>query len=477
MAQFPLSQAPVADRLCTLIPPWQRLLGIFNTQHSTHDFPLDIHTHYVVAGTNEASQTLGLSPTQASMARWAAWLHDIAKTGGMPEAKAQTPVDKHHPWKSAVMAQWMLIRLGFPPVWVERVTRLIQFHQLFGAMVIRNAPWGAVPTPLEIRHAQWAVHHPNDLPMLTALTEGDIRGVKAQGQLFDDRVRYKLYSFTSFVADSFAREAKPYHGWHMPHATLCPDAMTTLGRNALNDPTHRTPYLLETLTPTSDHGGWWMSPEVLVQEASLDDCGCGATNLQHGGSVTGFGYQQRANTLTETLLHTPIPQRPHVTVHLARKHQLPQETTPYPFWLWVTSGAESMTWHPHDVSHKAPTALARMAEVSQLQKDTWYDHDLQILTPQALQRVASGTPLGATPTSLVDADSDPPWLGMDTTWWLAHTQIRTIQVQQPWVIGLGTTKEKLPEARRVWEKLLAQRGMQGLRNDRLRHLPWVLVTA
>lgn len=201
----PLSQPQHQPWLNQLIPPWVRMVGPLNRQHSTHDFTLDIHTQYVLAGAQTAVGFDALTAEEQHLVRWAALLHDISKTGGERHDKCAVRVDKQHPWKSAVMARWLMPRLGFAPLVVERVSRLIQFHQLFGTMIIRNPEWSSIPPESDIHHAAWAVGSVFDLDMLYCLTEGDIRGVKQHEALFSDRVRYKLGEYRHFVDDHMSR--------------------------------------------------------------------------------------------------------------------------------------------------------------------------------------------------------------------------------------------------------------------------------
>ncbi|MFM7469472.1 MAG: hypothetical protein ACKO37_08250 [Vampirovibrionales bacterium] len=485
LKKFPMSQEPFASELCQLIPPWRRLLGTWNTQHNTHDFPLDLHTQYVIAGANEASQRLGLSPVEACMVRWGAWLHDIAKTGGLHTAKAQTPVDKHHPWKSAVMSQWLLCELGFTPLWIERLTRLVQFHQLLGAMIIRHAPWGKVPTPQEIRHAQWAVQHPLDLPLLQSLTEGDIRGVKAQGQLFDARVAYKLECFMAFIQDAFQYDTQtlmqhPHftpsaYQWDMPHATLTPEAM---GYLLTHEVSMLSPVPFKTLATEAHHGWWWLDGVQALRTLTWEDCHCGAPNAHHLGAVTGFGYQSVSqNGLGQpnaSFDETTVPKRPHTSVQLASEKHLPACHADAPFWLWVTAGAENIVWQSvsEDTLETAWLApyYAQVQETSHALRQAWHRSSLWRHLPETLR-----ANMPAPTSEDTDVSAHPPWLGMTTAWWLEQTPLKCVDIQHPWVIGVGTTLMHLEEARSQWDALMAYRETQGLRNDRLRQLPWVLV--
>ena len=192
-----------SGELDTVLPEWQRMRSSLNTQHSTHDFTLDVHTAKVLVKTKQSVSFQALSTLEKRLVCLAALLHDIAKQGG-PAGMVLQP-DRPHPIKSTTVAYRWLATL--PLTWSERflVCRLIRFHQLFGAMIIVHKHKGQDPELAVYRQAALTLKTRQTLRLLKPLTEGDIRGVKADDVLFDARVEEKLALYSEEV-DKALRE-------------------------------------------------------------------------------------------------------------------------------------------------------------------------------------------------------------------------------------------------------------------------------
>jgi hypothetical protein len=190
------SQTGWLDRV---LPEWQRQRGPLNTQHQTHDFPLDVHSLKVIAGTKQSQYYQALSPEQKTLTVTAALFHDIAKNGGRPDQRLALIPDGAHPTKAVMVARRRLPTWGFTVQQVEWVCRLVKHHQLMGRLIMR---YSKVPGPLPqsaVTESALQILCEPVLDMLLPLTEGDIRGVKAHDALFTDRVAEQLHTYSEQI--------------------------------------------------------------------------------------------------------------------------------------------------------------------------------------------------------------------------------------------------------------------------------------
>ncbi len=181
-----------------LIPDWGRVHGPDNIQHSTHDYPLDEHILRVVDGTKKSMYYPGLSATQKRLVTMAALLHDIQKNTGPANLRSLILPDRPHPLKSADNAVEILQSFGYPPDEIQTVYLLVLHHQMLGNMMMQNP---GKPSDETLEQAAKLIGTPENLAMLKALTEGDIRGVKEQDGLFTADVAYKLQWFSDLIHD------------------------------------------------------------------------------------------------------------------------------------------------------------------------------------------------------------------------------------------------------------------------------------
>lgn len=178
-----------------LIPNWQRLRSPNNTQHSTHDFTLDVHTAYVLAKTRRSPYYRPLSYREKQRVVMSAVLHDIAKNTGKPEDKAHMSPDFYHPIKGVPVGRRCLPAFGFSQHEIELISRVIHHHQLFGRMIIRYGKQEELPDAAYFNKALRQLQTEIALDHLLPLTEGDIRSVKAEDKLFSDHVADRLHTY------------------------------------------------------------------------------------------------------------------------------------------------------------------------------------------------------------------------------------------------------------------------------------------
>lgn len=186
-------EASAAGLLESFVPEWQRMKGEANTQHKTHDFTLDVHTAKVVIKTRKTHAFQGLSPHWQRLTTLAAFFHDLNKQGGYAFQRLELSPDPLHPLKVSAEIKRYLGRWGFSMLDVFIVVQLVRYHQVFGRWIIRENKTGQAPS-LETLYAQAMTLPSFDfLNALLALTEGDIRSVKAHDAIFDARVEAHLH--------------------------------------------------------------------------------------------------------------------------------------------------------------------------------------------------------------------------------------------------------------------------------------------
>lgn len=185
--------------LDALLPEWQRLRGPLNTQHATHDFPLDRHSIQVIAGTVQSSYFRRLTPHQQRLTVIAAVFHDIAKAGGRPASKLTRQADFFHPTKGVAVVWRRAAQWGLTLPDVARVARLVRHHQRFGRLIMRFPDPQDWPTPQDFYQVALWLQSTDTLAMLLALTEGDIAAVKQQRALFNPQVADKLAQYAVSV--------------------------------------------------------------------------------------------------------------------------------------------------------------------------------------------------------------------------------------------------------------------------------------
>ncbi len=200
-------------RLAQALPEWKRLTGPENTQHGFHDFTLDEHTLRVVERTRTSPYYRQLSPKEKRLVTMAALLHDISKDTGQAHLREHLRPDRHHPYKSASTVREILPSLGYDARDTERIAVLIEYHQLFGSMIITNK--GRPPEEI-LQTAAVRLRSLSMLKMLRALSEGDIRGVKAEDRLFDQDVQHRLGWYAGLVEEK-VRD-------HQAHAVFLPQS-------------------------------------------------------------------------------------------------------------------------------------------------------------------------------------------------------------------------------------------------------------
>jgi hypothetical protein len=181
--------APWVD---ALLPEWRRLCGSDNTQHKTHDFTLDVHTAYVLAKTKESPHYQALTLAEKRAVVLAALFHDIAKDGGRPEEKEALTPDWYHPQKSSHVVWKRLPQWGCSMAETELVMRLVYHHQVFGRLITKTNQPNQMPEVWEFQRLALCLQTEETLNALLALTEGDIRSVKANDALFTPIVADKL---------------------------------------------------------------------------------------------------------------------------------------------------------------------------------------------------------------------------------------------------------------------------------------------
>ena len=166
------------------LPEWQRMRGLFNTQHATHEFTLDVHTAKVLTKTRQSQYFQTLPPHWQELTTIAALLHDIDKEGGLAENRFHLKPDMAHPAKAVATVRKRLPTWGFSQQAVEWASLLVGHHQAFGRWIMRAEFLKIEPSTAEIYQLADTLRSAVLLQALQALTEGDIRGVKGEDKLF-----------------------------------------------------------------------------------------------------------------------------------------------------------------------------------------------------------------------------------------------------------------------------------------------------
>ncbi|XVJ51041.1 MAG: hypothetical protein HEQ32_02710 [Vampirovibrio sp.] len=174
------------------VPEWKRMRGPQNTQHQTHDFTLDVHTAKVICKTRQTEAFRLLPPHWQRLTTLAAFFHDLRKAGGYPHERLQLSHDPLHPIKVAVDIKRHLSQWGFSVVDVFIVVQLVRYHQVLGRWIIRQNMTGEDPSPEMIYEQAMVLPSSLFLGALLALTEGDIRAVKANDAIFTPKVAEQL---------------------------------------------------------------------------------------------------------------------------------------------------------------------------------------------------------------------------------------------------------------------------------------------
>ncbi|MBY0449531.1 MAG: HD domain-containing protein [Cyanobacteria bacterium] len=184
--------------LLSCLPEWGRMSSEFNTQHRFHEFPLDEHTLRVVERTKRSEYFVQLNDDERWSVVCAALLHDVAKITGLPEEREALSPDRTHPHNSALLSRDILAQWGESRLFVERVAILIEHHQLFGVMLMTTDE-KALPSEEAVCHAARMIKTPSMLKMLSALSEGDIRGVKDNDAIFTPEVAQRMALYIQAV--------------------------------------------------------------------------------------------------------------------------------------------------------------------------------------------------------------------------------------------------------------------------------------
>jgi hypothetical protein len=186
------------------LPEWCRQRSAFNTQHIAHEFTLERHSLKVLEGTKQSRYYALLTPHEQWLVVLAALCHDLSKNGGPAHLCGSIRPDFYHPEKSVMLARKRLPFWGVVGGDLEIVARLVRHHQWFGRWLMRYGSRNERPPLAEVQKAALVLRHPRVLAMLLALTEGDIRGVKAGGRLFDRQVQRTLPHFAELVHQALA---------------------------------------------------------------------------------------------------------------------------------------------------------------------------------------------------------------------------------------------------------------------------------
>ena len=190
------------------LPEWRRQRSAFSTQHIAHEFTLERHSLKVLEGTKQSPYYAHLTPHEQWLVVLAALCHDLSKNGGPAHLRGSIRPDSFHPEKSVMVARKRLPFWGVVGGDLEIVARLVRHHQWFGRWIMRYGSRHEEPPLAEVQKAALVLRHPRVLAMLLALTEGDIRGVKAGGRLFDRHVAKTLPQFAELVNQALVtREA------------------------------------------------------------------------------------------------------------------------------------------------------------------------------------------------------------------------------------------------------------------------------
>jgi hypothetical protein len=184
--------------LLSCLPEWGRMSSEYNTQHRFHEFPLDEHTLRVVERTKRSEYYQQLNDEEKWTIVCAALLHDVAKITGLPEEREILSPDRTHPHNSALLSRDILAQWGESRMFVERVAILIEHHQLFGVMLMTTDE-NALPSEDAICHAARMIKTHSMLKMLSALSEGDIRGVKDNDAIFTPEVAKRMARYIQAV--------------------------------------------------------------------------------------------------------------------------------------------------------------------------------------------------------------------------------------------------------------------------------------
>lgn len=289
------------------LPEWQRMRGLFNTQHATHEFTLDVHTAKVLTKTRQSQYFQTLPPQWQELTTLAALLHDIDKEGGLAENRFQLKPDMAHPAKAVATVRKRLPTWGFSQQAVEWASLLVAHHQAFGRWIMRAEFLKTEPSTAEIYQLADTLRSATLLQALQALTEGDIRGVKGEDKLF-----------TPFAEERLATYGAVVHQTILPieaeHSNRLNGLLTQLNPSVV-DKTASAGWLFSEamkleadLLPTSD-----LLPETIVATLpisflkDLDASQCSDCNLKNQSSNRVFPVQlQQFEAVTQPCLRVGV---------------------------------------------------------------------------------------------------------------------------------------------------------------------------
>ncbi len=221
-------EASASGVLDAFVPEWQRMRGQTNTQHQTHDFTLDVHTAKVVIKTRQTHAFQRLSPHWQRLTTLAAFFHDLSKQGGYAFQRLELSPDPLHPLKVSAEIKRYLGRWDFSMLDVFIVVQLVRYHQVFGRWIIRENKTGQAPSQAMFDEQAMTLPSLDFLTALLALTEGDIRSVKAHDAIFDARVEAHLHQHGRQVLACIERIHAKQHDFIHRYLPVEVDALTGL---------------------------------------------------------------------------------------------------------------------------------------------------------------------------------------------------------------------------------------------------------
>ena len=190
---------------------WERAIGPNNTQHANQDYTLDEHTLNTITWARQSPYYQPLSDRDKHLVTVASLFHDIEKHCGPANLKPIIPTDKVHPEKSADTVRRTLPTLGYNAEETDLVARLVEHHQAIGNMIVISLGKpikDSRPPDVLIDRAVAGIKDQRTLAMLCALTEGDIRSLKANHERFTPETEAKLKWFSELVAEKIEEKQK-----------------------------------------------------------------------------------------------------------------------------------------------------------------------------------------------------------------------------------------------------------------------------
>jgi len=164
------------------IPEWKRLIN--SKQHNIHDYTLDVHTLLVLKKVKESQGFAELNEDNRLVLSYAAILHDIEK--------AENQIDPSHPERGAVKASDILYRLGFSEDFINRVYRLIKYHQVLGLMA--SGRICILPEKLASIYCDASL-----IELQKILAVADIKSVKKDESFFNENMNVRIQELVNEV--------------------------------------------------------------------------------------------------------------------------------------------------------------------------------------------------------------------------------------------------------------------------------------